>query len=113
MSDYCMKCMKPLHGASVCPECGYDPSTDELSPVQLRPGTLLRDNRYLLGKALGQGGFGITYIARDLILDTRAAIKEFFPNGYAVRNTAATAHVTLTDKEKSEYIMKGKEKKVK
>ncbi len=105
-----MKCMKPLHGASVCPECGYDPSTDELSPVQLRPGTLLRDNRYLLGKALGQGGFGITYIARDLILDTRAAIKEFFPNGYAVRNTAATAHVTLTDKEKSEYIMKGKEK---
>ena len=105
-----MKCMSPLDGNTVCPVCGFDPSGDEISPVQLRPGTLLQRNRYLIGKALGQGGFGITYIARDQVLDTRNAVKEFFPNGYAVRNSTATSHVTLTDLEKSDFIMKGKEK---
>ncbi len=105
-----MKCMSPLNGAEQCPVCGFNPSGGEVSLMQLRPGTLLQRNRYLLGKSLGQGGFGITYIARDQVLDTRAAVKEFFPNGYAVRDHTATSHVTLTDKDQSEYILKGKEK---
>ena len=75
----------------------------------LKQGTIL-NGRYIVGRVLGQGGFGITYIARDQVLDTRAAVKEFFPNGYAVRDHTATSHVTLTDKDQSEYILKGKEK---
>ncbi len=39
-----------------------------------------------LGDALGQGGFGITYRARNLKTGEGAAIKEFFPSEYATRD---------------------------
>ena len=81
---YCMKCMEPTGGTEVCPYCGYA-GEGEYKPFVLKPGTILKD-QYLLGEPLGQGGFGITYIARDLSLDIRVAIKEYYPNGYANRN---------------------------
>lgn len=40
---------------------------------------------YEIGKTLGRGGFGITYLARDHDLNTDVAIKEFFPFGKAIR----------------------------
>ena len=42
-------------------------------------------NRYLLGRVLGQGGFGITYIGYDNTLDARVAIKEYYPGDIAQR----------------------------
>jgi len=39
----------------------------------------------MLGRALGQGGFGITYLAWDLRLGRKRAIKEYFPRGVARR----------------------------
>ena len=47
-------------------------------------GTVLQ-NRYLLGRVLGQGGFGITYIGYDNTLDARVAIKEYYPGDIAQR----------------------------
>ena len=82
---YCMKCMLPTEGTAMCPHCGYVAGEQPPAPHVLRPGTIL-DGRYLLGEPLGQGGFGITYIGRDLNLDIRVAIKEYFPSGYATRN---------------------------
>ncbi|MDO5112697.1 MAG: leucine-rich repeat protein, partial [Clostridia bacterium] len=41
---------------------------------------------YLIGRALGQGGFGITYIAMDLNLEIRVAIKEYYPEGLVSRD---------------------------
>ena len=52
----------------------------------LADGTLLRQNSYRVERVLGQGGFGITYLATDLTLDKKVAIKEFFPKDYCVRN---------------------------
>lgn len=43
---------------------------------------------YQLGEVLGQGGFGITYKAKQLKTGELAAIKEFFPSDYAVREGA-------------------------
>ena len=40
---------------------------------------------YVLGDVLGQGGFGITYQARNQESDERFAIKEYFPTDYANR----------------------------
>lgn len=50
----------------------------------LPPGTLI-DGRYKLLKALGQGGFGITYIAWDNELQRNVAVKECFPVGICLR----------------------------
>ena len=41
---------------------------------------------YVLEKVLGQGGFGITYLARDTNLDQMVAIKEYLPGDVATRS---------------------------
>ena len=45
----------------------------------LRQGAQLQNGRYTIIRVLGQGGFGITYLARDTRTDTVVAVKEFFP----------------------------------
>ena len=70
----------------VCPHCGYIVGTQAASKNHLAPGTVLQE-RYTLGKVLGQGGFGITYIAWDNKIGRAVAIKEYMPNALASRMT--------------------------
>lgn len=42
--------------------------------------------RYILGRVLGSGGFGITYIAKDLLNEKIYAIKEYLPFNWIYRN---------------------------
>jgi serine/threonine protein kinase len=42
---------------------------------------------YTIEEVLGEGGFAITYLARDRSLNNRVAIKEFFPNGIVSRTS--------------------------
>ena len=107
MSDYCLKCMSLLAGHSVCPHCGY--SGGGRQPHHLIPGTILHDN-YLVGLALGQGGFGITYIGLDLNLRLKVAIKEYYPNGYANRNSAVSSEVSISRGTHEKRIIEGKER---
>ena len=81
-SGYCYGCMEQIT-AYPCPRCGYSP-TNAIAPYILRPGTILK-GKYLIGRVLGQGGFGITYIGLDLQLQRKVAIKEYYPSGYAGR----------------------------
>ena len=95
MNRYCYNCMFPvLETDTVCPHCGKPPEVESAKHL-LAPGTLLH-GRYLLGRALGQGGFGITYIGRDELLNMRVAVKEFYPNGYAYRDHAVSNAITIT-----------------
>ncbi len=80
-------CLSRAMGAeagNACPSCIL--SADSCTPAvyHLPPGTVLKE-RYLIGKALGEGGFGITYIGCDLLLKMRVAIKEYFPKDKANR----------------------------
>ena len=50
--------------------------------MQLTNGSLLQGGKYKIEKILGQGGFGITYLARQVNLDRDVAIKEFFMKDY-------------------------------
>ena len=104
---YCMQCMRPNGGTAVCPHCGHVSGEKPQAAHVLRAGTILKD-QYLLGEPLGQGGFGITYIARDLNLDIRVAVKEYFPNGYANRNIGFSDSITITDERLHLDIQKGK-----
>lgn len=85
MSGFCLGCMKPKSGNPVCEHCGFDERQGNLSH-QLPPGTVLR-NQYVVGRVLGQGGFGITYIGWDQNLSVPVAIKEYYPGGVVQRNT--------------------------
>ena len=44
----------------------------------LQPNTTLQGGKYRIERVLGQGGFGITYLARNTVFDIDVAIKEFF-----------------------------------
>ena len=85
----CCGCFHSLpENARICPHCGFDPYDYEARriPEALAPNTIL-GGKYLVGKMLGKGGFGITYIGYHLALDAVVAIKELFPAGVVLRNT--------------------------
>ena len=84
---YCPNCMHPTSGGP-CPHCGSSKGWEN-SAGQLPVGTVIRggglNHSYQMGRALGQGGFGVTYIAVDLNRKQRVAIKEYFPSKCAQR----------------------------
>ncbi len=55
----------------------------------------LRLDEYEVERTLGGGGFGITYLARDLNLDLPVAIKEYFPNDVATRGPGHSVQVRV------------------
>lgn len=61
---------------------------------ELRKGSLLQGGKYRIEKVLGQGGFGITYLAEQVVLHRKVAIKEFFMKEYCERDDS-TSQVTL------------------
>ena len=54
--------------------------------MKLQPGTLLQGDRYRIIDILGQGGFGITYLAEQVMAERKVCIKEFFPKEYYNRD---------------------------
>ena len=55
--------------------------------------TLLQRGKYKIEKVLGQGGFGITYLATQELLERKVCIKEFFFKDSCSRTS--TGKVTL------------------
>ena len=60
----------------------------------LNSGSLLQSGRYRIERVLGQGGFGITYLATHTGFDQKVALKEFYMKELCVRNEE-TSFVTL------------------
>jgi len=57
---------------------------------------------YRVESVLGQGAFGITYLAHDVNLDRQVAIKEYLPAQFAVRNNDRSVSPT-TDEYKEDF----------
>lgn len=110
MPDYCSSCMAPLaQPGQPCPVCGAQ-GAGEVPAHHLCPGTVL-NRRYYVGKALGEGGFGITYIGRDLKLDMKVAVKEYYPSGFVNRSNTISPKVNnSTTEERRAFFEKGRER---
>ena len=54
----CLACMNEMGAGDICPHCGANQKQVDTLDFALRPGSILQ-GRYLMGKALGRGGFGI------------------------------------------------------
>ena len=107
MAKYCPYCVSKIEQGNSCPYCNYA-MTYRYKEHHLRPGTLL-NNKYLVGRVLGEGGFGITYVGRDLTLDMKVAIKEYYPNGMVGRTTTISNDVSLFNWTFSAGFKSGKE----
>ena len=109
MSDYCPSCMaENTDGVEKCARCGGDMGFQNRTH-QLPVMTIL-EGRYMVGRVLGEGGFGITYIGLDLLLNERVAIKEFFPSGAAMRSVTHSLTVEPAGSAGAEYIEKERER---
>ena len=75
----------------------------------LQPGTTLQGGKYRIERMLGQGGFGITYLATDITLDRKVAIKEFFPKDYCARDGSAS-HLTIGTESAADFVQRLKAK---
>ena len=65
MFQRCYGCMRELPAVDeACPHCGYDRRAATFNRNHLTPGSELR-GRYVIGRALGLGSFGNTYIGWD------------------------------------------------
>lgn len=86
----CHSCMKhiALEDATACPYCRASLPYVAMNSLDLQPGHVLQD-RYVIGRLLGRGGFGATYIAFDQFTQDRCAVKEYFPNQMVSRNAGA------------------------
>ena len=104
MSDFsrCFGCMREITEKNPCPYCGYYENNPPESTLHMEPGILLSD-RYVIGRVLGQGGFGITYIGWDSTLNLTVAIKEYLPLSMATRNTGSVTVSCASKENKEDY----------
>ncbi|MBQ8171523.1 MAG: leucine-rich repeat domain-containing protein [Oscillospiraceae bacterium] len=86
MDKACSNCFSAIDfNENVCPYCGFDCSEAEYHSYAIAGGTLLKE-RYVIGRVIGTGGFGITYLGYDTQCEKVIAIKEYYPHGVAVRS---------------------------
>ena len=92
----------------VCPFCEYIEGTPSTESIHMSPGTKLA-GRYTIGKVLGYGGFGVTYIGWDSVLEQKVAIKEFLPNGCSTR-APGQSNIIVSEGVNKEYFSVGLER---
>ena len=78
----------------------------------LQPNSTLQGGKYRIIEKLGQGGFGITYLAENTLLLGKVAIKEFFFKGYCDRDDS-TSRVTIPTSGNREIVERFKQKFIK
>ena len=78
----------------------------------LRVNSTLQGGKYRIIEKLGQGGFGITYLAENTLLEGKVAIKEFFFKEYCERDDS-TSRVTIPTSGNREIVERFKQKFIK
>lgn len=84
----CLGCMNDSGGEKICPICGYDSSAQ--NSADCLPVKFVLAERYTVGQAKHRNGEGITYIGWDNSESAVVTVKEYFPAGFAARNSDKT-----------------------
>lgn len=101
----CMRCMaRKADEQEACPVCGFIERDFVPEKHHLPPRTILK-GQYLVGCALGEGGFGITYIGWDLFLHMPVAIKEYFPSGVVIRDQGQCTVSVFAGKDEQSFLL--------
>lgn len=109
MSRLCLGCMEHYEEKfTICPHCGYAVDTPAKETFHMTPGVVL-ENRYIIGRVLGFGGFGITYLSYDFLLKKKVAIKEYLPSMLATR-IPEQQQISVYSEERREQFQEGLEK---
>jgi len=103
--NICLYCFGTLNAERECEECRRK-ADDSPSPLHHLPLRTVLYERYLIGKSLGEGGFGITYFAWDTATGEPVAIKEYYPTSYVTRVPKAN-QVILNSKINSSASSRG------
>ncbi len=103
----CESCFCEANGEP-CPNCGFSASAYLKDPIVLPVGTKLND-KIVIGRVIGKGGFGITYLGYDLRIEKTIAVKEYYPNGIAYRPSSGT-EVLIADAKSAEAFEAGAKK---
>lgn len=96
----CGNCFSPMKGDK-CKKCGYTETRTFSEHDALPVGTKL-NGRYIIGKILGRGGFGITYLAYDENESKAVAVKEYYPDA-AVRAEDNISVEPMTSYQSDEF----------
>ncbi len=106
--DRCYSCMKKIKPGTVfCKYCGYNQKEPAAKGNYLTPGSKLDGQilkgQYIIGKVLGAGGFGVTYMAWDTNLSRKVAIKEYLPIEFATRMSGASTLTVFTGEKAKQF----------
>ena len=97
----CPNCFLQSFNGVKCATCGYEmkdgPSIEDLKLYYRL------QKRYIVGRAIGAGGFAITYVAYDTVTDRKVCIKEYFPMGLAVRSANGISVQTTRQNRVEEF----------
>lgn len=85
--NICPNCLEQTTGKNFCPYCGFNISEYTPKEHHLPPGTIVGE-RYVIGRVIGEGGFGITYKASDIKLGGKFAVKEYYPSSISGRSAS-------------------------
>lgn len=113
VNNICLGCMKEKPQQNmICPYCGYNFEKNEKHQL---PVNIILNSAYLIGKCLGDGGFGITYVGYDMNLYKKVAVKEFFLKGYCHRGEDGFSVIPKDEKkgvvfnrEKARFVEEGR-----
>ena len=103
--NLCDFCFALVGQDGICKNCGLNHSNYTLEAGLLVPGTIL-EGKYVIGKLLGRGGFGATYLAFCASTERVVAIKEYFPVGISYREPGQL-NVNVISQEKKSVFDKG------
>ena len=105
----CMGCMEEFNEKyEKCPYCDYVPGTKPIEAYHIIPGMVIH-GKYIVGRSIGYGGFGVTYIGLDQVLKKKVAIKEYLPGEFSTRVPGQT-EVSVFSGEKEKQFQKGVDK---